>query len=1049
MRGNGRIDPDPTGDPTDPSTRPDPPVGPKGNRDPQDPRAQDTSYTLAETGNPIPLAYGRTRVGAQLLERYPYSIGSQTNTWLPNVAYNVNDVVVSNGNVYACIAQGTSFPNSRYSAGSALRVAAGGGYAVNDTIDIALGIFDGGTQTQLKVTGISAGQITTVSVNVPGSYRLVPANPAGQAATSGGGSGATFNITWNAAGGPFGQGESIVGGFAGLRWKFLYPASVRAGGATPWLPSTAYAVGAVVSSVGNLYYCITAGTSSATGSLGNGPNGQSTDITDGVGGAAVHWSYVQPGFVIPCVLGICEGPIYGISGAWQDSSTMPSYTLIPHPGSFIQLDLGTSAGLTRPVWLPTPESLADVYANTALLSVVYLSNGGDGSVPNLSFDVAGLFCDATHQDVSACDIIIDALTHTRRGIAWPSARVDSASTGSGTASSYRNYCTAYGLNLGLLVDSQRTVLDIIATLLKSTNTDAVWTNRPDGLGGMLKFVPRADQALTANGVTFTPDLTATAIGQDDLLEPIRVARRRPADCLNSFPVEYTDRTHNYRRITVDDPDMVDVDRRGLMRAPTVSLDGVVMQPSSATMLSRIFAQRSVNVRNTYTLKLPWKYIRLEPTDLLSVTDPIMGLAAQPMRITAIDEQSAGDGSFTVTAEDFPSSVHVAAPVTPQLPGQGTFVPVQGTDVARVDVQPQQVAVMGVPDSSSTRGGNVDNIWPNPTSEVAPSDGSDSTRPEWAGRLNVGAGAFAGNYVRQLSAILNAQQIIGDDIVAGGAVSRPSYQSQLGYTVPCSPAELFYIEAQVRFTQGANTEPAGVGIYFLDANKKTLASGSGTGQVTCGASLPTGYSKATFTGTAPSGAQYVRFFIWANSDLGAVTAQFDAIYARRQIDANVLAQQSLQSGHFPLTHWFVKTWKLSCHVVFNGAGAVSGFQTNTNMGFNTVSLVHVGAEPKNRLRLNYNAIPNTAGNVTVSAHCSRVNEGIGTTPPFSEWAKLYIVGWDFNNRNIDFMLFGTDWGALYPGAVQPNDAGPLDWATYAQNHEWMIDLDFHTTLSWLF
>jgi hypothetical protein len=48
-----------------------------------------------------------------------------------------------------------------------------------------------------------------------------------------------------------------------------------------------------------------------------------------------------------------------------------------------------------------------------------------------------------------------------------------------------------------------------------------------------------------------------------------------------------------------------------------------------------------------------------------------------------------------------------------------------------------------------------------------------------------------------------------------------------------------------------------------------------------------------------------------------------------------------------------------------------------------------------------------------------------------------------------MLFGTDWGALYPGAVQPNDAGPLDWATYAQNHEWMIDLDFHTTLSWLF
>jgi hypothetical protein len=159
--------------------------------------------------------------------------------------------------------------------------------------------------------------------------------------------------------------------------------------------------------VGNLYYCFTAGTSSASGSLGNGPSGQGTDITDGT----VHWSYVQPGYVIPCVFGICEGQIYGISGAWQNNfAEMPSYTYLPHPGPQIQLDFGTSGGWTRPAWIPTPDStFADLYSNTALLSLVYLSNGGDGSLPQISLEVAGIFCDATHSDVSPADIATDLL----------------------------------------------------------------------------------------------------------------------------------------------------------------------------------------------------------------------------------------------------------------------------------------------------------------------------------------------------------------------------------------------------------------------------------------------------------------------------------------------------------------------------------------------------------------------------------------------------------------------------------------------------------------
>jgi hypothetical protein len=97
---------DPGGDPTDPSTRPPRGGGGGGAGGIGGDRGAPPSIpqTVSETGNPIPIVYGTVRLGLQVLERYPYSVGSQTNSWLPNHAYNIGDVVVSNGNVYTCTA---------------------------------------------------------------------------------------------------------------------------------------------------------------------------------------------------------------------------------------------------------------------------------------------------------------------------------------------------------------------------------------------------------------------------------------------------------------------------------------------------------------------------------------------------------------------------------------------------------------------------------------------------------------------------------------------------------------------------------------------------------------------------------------------------------------------------------------------------------------------------------------------------------------------------------------------------------------------------------
>lgn len=76
--------------------------------------------------------------------------------------------------------------------------AGGAGYAVNDTITLA-----GGTALSaaiLTVSAVSGGAVTAVTVYRNGSYTSTPGNPVSQASTSGGGSGATFTVSWSANG---------------------------------------------------------------------------------------------------------------------------------------------------------------------------------------------------------------------------------------------------------------------------------------------------------------------------------------------------------------------------------------------------------------------------------------------------------------------------------------------------------------------------------------------------------------------------------------------------------------------------------------------------------------------------------------------------------------------------------------------------------------------------------------------------------------------------------------------------------------------------------
>lgn len=431
---------------------------------------------------------------------------------------------------------------------------------------------------------------------------------------------------------------------------------------------------------------------------------------------------------------LCEGPIVSCSRMWWDKELALSVSGYS-PGKATTLTLGPDAANQT---IPSPFDQA-AYQHTALIHALHAPAGTQKEIPAIALEVNAVNLSGATLDQSPADILNDVLTHTRRGCSWPSGRVDASITGS-AATSFRTYCDAAGLRFSLVLDTQRSALSIIADILAATNSDAVWS------GGKLKVVPLGDQSITApvfGAVAYVPATTAAYnLGADDMLDPVKVSRRSDSDSYNAVPIQYLDRAADYATVTVEDPEVVDVSVRGLKRAGTVALPVVFPNGAMPVMLSRILSTRSVKVRNVFTFRLPWRYIALEPTDIVTLTDSVLGLSLTPVRITELSEGE--DGTLSITAEDYPAGVAAAASYSPQdgdgykaneagsIANRPLNVGGTGMTIGPAMVTAATILAGCVPDSAGTRT-NFANLWPNPTSESAPPDGADTTAAEWAGR----------------------------------------------------------------------------------------------------------------------------------------------------------------------------------------------------------------------------------------------------------------------------------------------------------------------------
>lgn len=343
------------------------------------------------------------------------------------------------------------------------------------------------------------------------------------------------------------------------------------------------------------------------------------------------------------MLGLCENKIKDIGIVWRDKEQIVTKTeggvqLKP----IDQVGFELFDGDHNPVWGYLASKHPDEAVHYPFLGYVACANydlGGSAALSNHNFEVISdiTFSETIH-DANPADVIEDFITNPRYGAA-PSLNM-------ADLSEFRTYCAATNLLISPALTEQREAFEIINEIVEAVNCAVVPS--PDGL----KIRSYGDSAVTGNDVTFTPNLEPVYhLTDDDFLgedQPVRVRRSRDTDAYNHCQIEYVNRFNQYNTETVEAKDQANIEMFGLRTQDPVKFD-FFCEPKIARHAVQLLLQRKLYVRNEYEFELGWKYCRLEPMDIVTITDESLGLNQFPVRITRVEEDE--EGVLSITAEE--------------------------------------------------------------------------------------------------------------------------------------------------------------------------------------------------------------------------------------------------------------------------------------------------------------------------------------------------------------------------------------------------------------
>lgn len=378
--------------------------------------------------------------------------------------------------------------------------------------------------------------------------------------------------------------------------------------------------------------------------------------------------------------GIIDAPIVIFDDAQVYTlSTIPSGS----GKAYTFFDGGGDNALPWGVVTATWPSDAFAYPNTAYLACDNYPLDSSGTIPQLGFVCQGRYMATSplnlytapdgstwYLDADPSEVIYDFLTNADYGAGFPIALLDYINTLFTTADGFNpvigdatvsTYCQAIGLAWSVVLNNTEPASSVLDRWCKNLVVAPVWT------GAILKFIPYFDSTSNTNpgwsagaGVAlkyYTPDITPLFdLTDDDFLQPekgedpIVITRVDPADARNYFKINFRDRFNLFNDNLAEASDENQIELYG-PRVDKMSEADEFTLIAYAAVSAQLQLQRSIAIRNTFTWKLSWVWAFLDPMDIVTLSDEIIGLNKFPVRITSIEEDE--KGLLTFIAEEFP------------------------------------------------------------------------------------------------------------------------------------------------------------------------------------------------------------------------------------------------------------------------------------------------------------------------------------------------------------------------------------------------------------
>lgn len=345
-------------------------------------------------------------------------------------------------------------------------------------------------------------------------------------------------------------------------------------------------------------------------------------------GGGVKSTTITYTYTAAVIMGLCEGPIKGIGRVWIDKE------LYQYPSEKIGMTLysGTADQQPWPYVVGKHPEKALPYTGLAYMAGV-IDLGNNASLPNFNFEVQGKLLDTGDGvDVNPADYIRYILD-----------KVGLQEVEIVGLENYRKYCRESDFLISTPADytSAKTARDIVNEIASLTNAYMFWSN------DRFKIVPRADRPVGE----WQPDKQIVYnLTADDFLEQssgacVTYSRKDSSELYNRFTVEFYNRENAYEKESVSYEDSENIADYGLRQASTTAAHYIYTK-KRAVKLAEELARRNKYERNKYTFKLDWSFCRLEPGDLVTLTDANIGLDKQVAMIDGVTEDAYGILSVT-------------------------------------------------------------------------------------------------------------------------------------------------------------------------------------------------------------------------------------------------------------------------------------------------------------------------------------------------------------------------------------------------------------------